>query len=193
MVVSAEFFKFLRRKHTILFNSLLVKLIFVDTCPCVRNTHDMAFLMTNFTHQKTRNLKNPIIKDCERAERASRFFSHFCVLNIRTFIFNSLLVNHIFVDTYCPCVRNTDILALFMTSYTDQETRNLRTSLNDCERAEQASRTFSPFPVLSLLVNHIFVGAIPCPPPPPIWLYVSGAHFACGENGKWMHKLVIKR
>ena len=34
-----------------------------------------------------------------------------------------------------PCVRNTDI-ALFMTSYTDQKTRNLRTSLNDCERAE---------------------------------------------------------
>ena len=32
-----------------------------------------------------------------------------------------------------------------------------------------ASRKFSPFPVLSLLVNHIhvYVGAIPCPPPPP--------------------------
>ena len=56
-----EIFTFLRRKHTILFNSLLVKLIFVDTCPCVRNTHDMAFLMTNFTDQKTRICKNYII------------------------------------------------------------------------------------------------------------------------------------
>ena len=53
-----------------------------------------------------------------------------------------------------------------MTSYTEQKTRNLRTYLNECERA---SRKFSPFPVLSLLVNHIFVGAIPpVPPPPPL-------------------------
>ena len=56
----AEIFTFLGRKHTILFNSLLVyksSYYFVDTCPCVRNTHDMAFLMTNFTDQKTRYLK----------------------------------------------------------------------------------------------------------------------------------------
>ena len=33
---------------------------------------------------------------------------------------------------------------------------------------------FSPFPVLILLVNHIFVGAIPPEPPPPG--YASGAH-----------------
>ena len=69
-----------------------MKLIFVDICPCVRNTHKhyMASLMTNFTDHKTRNLNNYIIKDCERANR-------FFVLNI-TFIFNSLLVNHVFVD-----------------------------------------------------------------------------------------------
>ena len=91
----AEIFKFVRRKHTILFNSLLVKLIFVDTRPCVRNTHDMTFLMTNFTDQKTRNFKNSIIKDCEQA---SRIFFAFLRLK-HTFIFNSLLVNHIFVDT----------------------------------------------------------------------------------------------
>ena len=193
MVVSAseraEIFTFLRRKHTILFNSLLVKLIFVDTCPCIRY-HDMAFLMTNFTDQKTRNFNNSIIKDCERAERASQIFFAFLRLK-HTFIFNSLLVNHI--CRCCPCVHNTDI-ALFMTSYTDQETRNLRTSLNDCERA---SRKFSPFPVLSFLVNHIFVGAIPYPPPPPsgytlVGLMQSDNLFACkarGENGRWMHKL----
>ena len=54
-----------------------------------------------------------------------------------------------------------------MTSYTDQKTRNLKTYLNNCERAERASRKFSPFPVLSLLENHIFVRAIPPEPPPP--------------------------
>ena len=94
----AEIFTFVRLKHTIIFNSLLVKLIFVETtCPCVRNIHDMAFLMTNFTDQKTRNFKNSI-NDCERAERASLFFClPFCLKH--TFIFNSLLVNHISVDT----------------------------------------------------------------------------------------------
>ena len=84
-----------------------------------------------------------------------------------------------------------------MTSYTDQETINLRTSLNDCERAERASQQFSPFPVLSLLVNHIFVGAIPCPPPQSgntlVGLMQSDNLFARGENGKWMHQLVFKR
>ena len=49
-----------------------------------------------------------------------------------------------------------------MTSYTDQESRNLRTSLNDCEL--KIVRLFR----LKFLVNHIhvYVGAIPCPPPP---------------------------
>ena len=46
--------------------------------------------------------------------------------------------------------------------------------------------------------SHICRGNSVTPPPPPIWLYASGAHakFACearGENGKWMHKLVVKR
>ena len=85
-----------------------------------------------------------------------------------------------------------------MTSYTDQKTRNLRIYSNDCERAERASRKFSPFPVLSLLVNSIFVGAIPPVPPPPPG-YASGAHateIICsrakrGENGKWMNKFVF--
>ena len=62
-----------------------------------------------------------------------------------------------------------------MTSYTDQKTRNLRTYSNDCERAERSSRTLSPIPVLSLLVNSIFVGAIPPVPPPPPG-YASEAH-----------------
>ena len=39
----------------------------------------MAFLMTNFTDQKTRNFKNSIIKDCERDE---------VLLLKHTFIFN---------------------------------------------------------------------------------------------------------
>ena len=66
-----------------------------------------------------------------------------------------------------------------------------------------ASRKFSPFPVLSLLVNHIhvYVGAIPCPPPPQSGYTLVGlmqsdnlfARKARGENGKWMHKLVAKR
>ena len=64
---------------------------------CVPNTRDMVFLMTNFTHQKTRNFKNSIIKDCERSER-DEFFSHFLRLK-HTFIFNSLSVYYIFVDT----------------------------------------------------------------------------------------------
>ena len=33
----------------------------------------------------------------------------------------------------------------------------------------------SPFPVLSLLENHIFVGAIPPKPPSPAPAYASGA------------------
>ena len=48
-----------------------------------------------------------------------------------------------------------------MTSYTNQKTRNLRIYLHDCERVERASRKFSPFPRLCLLVNIILVGAIP--------------------------------
>ena len=71
----AEIFAFLRRKHTILFNSLLVKHIFVDTIsPCVRNTHDMAFYNNEFTDQKTRNFKH-CINDCERADFFSRIFA----------------------------------------------------------------------------------------------------------------------
>ena len=98
----------------------------------------------------------------ERSERAEIFT--FCVENIRLFSI-VCLVNHIFVNTIV-LVFLTQI-ALFMTSYTDQKTRNLRTYLNNCKRAERASRKFSPFPVLTLLVNHIFVGAIP---PEPPWL-----------------------
>ena len=44
-------------------------------------------------------------------------------------------VIHIFVNTTVLVFLLTDI-ALFMTSYTDQKTRNMRTYLNDCERAE---------------------------------------------------------
>ena len=95
-------------------------------------------------------------------------FSHF--VSKTSFIFNSLLVNHIFVNT--TVLVFLTLIALFMTSYTDQKNRNLRTYLNNCKRAERASRKFSPFPVLTLLVNHIFVGAIPPEPPG----YASGAH-----------------
>ena len=69
-----------------------------------------------------------VVSASERSERAEIF----TFASKHTFIFNSLLVNHIY---YCPCVLNTDI-ALFMTSYTDQKTRNFKTYLNDCERAE---------------------------------------------------------
>ena len=113
----------------------------------------------------------------ERAKRASRNFHILC--RKHTFIFNSLLVNHIFVNT--TVLVFLTLIALFMTSYTDQKTRNLRTYLNNCKRAErnncERAEKFLPFPVLTLLVNHIFVGAIPrrAPPPPPPG-YASGAH-----------------
>ena len=90
-----------------------------------------------------------VVSASERSERAEIVII-FCVENIRYFQY-FVSKSHI-CQYYCPCVLNTDI-ALFMTSYTNQKTRNLRTYLNDCERVERASRKFSPFPVLSLLVN----------------------------------------
>ena len=127
-------------------------------CPCVRNTHDMASLMTNFTDQKTRNLKLYY-----KGLRASRFPPAFLRLK-HTFIFNSLLVNHTCICRYyCLCVRNTDI-ALFMTSYTDQESRNLRTSLNDCEPKISA---FSRLKFVGKSHTCICRGNSVPPPPPP--------------------------
>ena len=71
---------------------------------------------------------------------------------------------------------NTDI-ALFVTSYTDQKTRNLKTYLNDCERAERASDpkifVFSRFKFVGK--SHICWGNSPRAPPPPPG-YASGAH-----------------
>ena len=98
-----------------------------------------------------------------------------------TILFNSLLVKLIFVDTTCPCVRNTHVthdMAFLMTNFTNQQNEKLKKFY----KLLRASRKFSPFPVLSFLVNHIFVGAIappcPCPPPPPPRAsgYASGAH-----------------
>ena len=127
-------------------------------CPCVRNTHDMASLMTNFTDQKTRNLKLYY-----KGLRASRFSPAFLRLKL-TFIFNSLLVNHTCICRYyCLCVRNTDI-ALFMTSYTDQESRNLRTSLNDCEPKISA---FSRLKFVGKITYMYMSGQFRAPPPPP--------------------------
>ena len=76
-----------------------------------------------------------------------------------------------------------------MTSYTDQKTKNLKTHLNNCERAE-IFRVFrfkyvgkshicwgdSPWAPLATLVGLMQVGAIPPSPPPPTLGYASGAH-----------------
>ena len=55
----------------------------------------MAFLMTNFTDQKTRNFKKFYYKGLRASE--PNFFAFLRLKHM--FIFNSLLVNHIFVDT----------------------------------------------------------------------------------------------
>ena len=66
-----------------------------------------------------------------------------------------------------------------MMSYTDQKTiENLKLIEMIASERERASRNFSPFPVLNMLVNHIFVGAIPPEPPG----YPSGAHASWGNS-----------
>ena len=59
---ASQILTFLRRKHTILFNSLLVKLIFVDTCPCVRNTHDYGLFNDEFF--RSENEKTRFVDTC---------------------------------------------------------------------------------------------------------------------------------
>ena len=89
-----------------------------------------------------------------------------------------------------------------MTSYTNQKTRKCKTHLNDCERAERASRNFWLFHVLNMLVNHIFVGAIapplfglggPPPPPLPAPMGFRGYNIVAGPSRTDKRKVDIAK